>query len=147
MKPSPGVLWHAVYYKNHKRKEAIMCLWFEKLFSWHWLIELAAKIWDESPERERKCVYACVWVYMSVLNVCMCECIYVYISLCVRVYTCICTGVFSCEYVYVHMWCVVCMRVCMYICMFVCSCVRRKPKNCKGKESICPFMAVVTLLP
>lgn len=125
MKPSPGVLWHVLYYKNHKRREAIMCLWFEKLFSWHWLIELAAKLWDESPERERMCVCMCVSIY-ECTYVHMCECIYVYISSRAWVYTCIWTDVFSCEYVYVHMWCVVCMRVCMHICMFVWSCVRRK---------------------
>lgn len=100
-----------------------MCLWFEKLFSWHWLIELAAKLWDESPERERECVHACVWVYMSVLmcvwvRICeykfTCLSIHLYMYRCVFMWVCLCA----------HVMC--CMYESMHICMFVWSCVRRK---------------------
>ena len=63
-------------------------------------------------------MYICVYVY--ILYVYMCICVYVYMYMCIRIYV----YMYICVYVYII--CIVCVyvcacvSVCMYVCMYVC---------------------------
>ena len=62
-----------------------------------------------------KCVYecGCLWLFASVLFVCVCGCVWVLGCLCGCMWVCFCMCLFMC----------VCIVLCVCVCMFVCVCV------------------------
>jgi len=65
-------------------------------------------------EKERKCVYSCVYVCMCV-RVCVCVCVCAYICVCISIFMCASSFVeadhmYACTYIHMH----ICLFIILY---------------------------------